>query len=102
MPQIAPGFIDVSNRISLGHQTQPEPEQLRKNEPHPVSTLVTISQLLLNLTMDLRLSVHESIQLSVAHNKWPFRFQSLLSRRASKEMWYLRVKHIALQQYRCP
>src|SRR5215468_8906122 len=97
MPQIAPGFIDVSNRISLGHRTQPEPEQLRKNEPHPMGTLVTVGQLLLNLTMDLHLSVHESVQVSVAHSKWPFRFWSLLSRRGSKEMWYLREMHIALQ-----
>src|SRR5579859_6027711 len=57
--QITPSLIYVSDGVPLSHGAMPQTGQLRKDEPHPVGSLTSVSQLLNDLAVDLRLSIHE-------------------------------------------
>jgi hypothetical protein len=50
--------------ISLSHGAMTQTRQLWKDEPHPVGPLVSISQLLNDLAIDLSLGVHEPNEIS--------------------------------------
>jgi hypothetical protein len=67
--EIAPGLIYIPNGISLSHGAMPETRQLRKDKPHPVSSLASIGQLLNDLTIDLSLGVHEANEISLTHRR---------------------------------
>ena len=67
--QKAPCLIYIPNGISLSHGAMPETRQLRKNKPHPVSSLASIGQLLNDLTIDLSLGVHEANEINVSHRR---------------------------------
>ena len=67
--QIASSLIHIPDGISLSHGAMTQTRQLRKDEPHPVGPLVSISQLLNDLIIDLSLGVHEAneVSLSLSH-----------------------------------
>jgi hypothetical protein len=67
--QIASSLIHVPDGISLSHGAMTQTRQLRKDEPHPVGSLVSISQLLNDLAIDLSLGVHEANEVSLSH-RW--------------------------------
>jgi len=50
----------------------PEPPKLREDEPHPVSPLTSRGQLLNDLAIDRRLSVHEAKEISFGHGLLEF------------------------------
>src|SRR5262245_13216917 len=62
--QITSSLIHIPDGISLSHGAMTQTRQLRKDEPHPVGQLVSISQLLNNLTIDFSLGAHEANEVS--------------------------------------
>ena len=58
--QIAPGLICVPDGVALGSVAMPQACQLRKDEPHPVSALASVGQLVNDLAIDLGLGVHKA------------------------------------------
>ena len=69
--QIASSLIHIPDGISLSHGAMTQTKQLRKDEPHPVGPLVSISQLFDDLIIDLRLSVHEANEVSLSTDGAP-------------------------------
>ena len=59
MRQISPGLIQRPDGIALCHRAVTEPRQLRKHEPHPVTSLLAHAELLLHPLDDRCLSCHE-------------------------------------------
>lgn len=62
--QISSSLIHIPDGISLSHGAMTQTRQLRKDEPHPVGSLVSVSQLVNDLAIDLGLSVHEPNEVS--------------------------------------
>ena len=62
--QIASSLIHIPDGISLSHGAMTQTRQLWKDEPHPVGPLVSISQLLNDLIIDLSLGVYEPNEVS--------------------------------------
>ena len=62
--QIASSLIHILDGISLSHGAMTQTRQLWKDEPHPVGPLVSISQLLNDLAIDLSLGVHKPNEIS--------------------------------------
>ena len=44
MCKIGPGFRQIADRVRLGHGSAPEPGDLRKDEPHPMTGLAPNTQ----------------------------------------------------------
>src|SRR5262249_62386637 len=65
----ASSLIHIPDGISLSHGAMTQTRQLRKDEPHPVGSLVSISQLLNDLTIGLSLGVHEANEVTLSH-RW--------------------------------
>jgi hypothetical protein len=51
----------------LSHRTSTKPSELRKNEPHPMSLLAPIGQLVNHLTEDPVLRVQEPNEVRIGH-----------------------------------
>ena len=57
--EVGPCLIEGLDRIALGHRAGPQTGELRKDEPHPVATLVTRCQLLQRLVIGAMLRIDE-------------------------------------------
>src|SRR5437868_4656668 len=68
MRKIGDGLIARSKRKALRHQARAEPGKLGKNEPHPVTLLLTTTQFANHARIDRRLRIDKALELErIAH-----------------------------------
>jgi hypothetical protein len=61
MPEIGHRLLARANRKSPGHRAPAEASQLGKNEPHPVTLLLTMAQFGNNTLVDRRLRINKAL-----------------------------------------
>src|SRR5215831_2291465 len=63
MAQIGLCFLARGNRKLASHRTDTEPLDLRKDEPHPVTLLLSVSELSTHFFEDAGLRLDESLEI---------------------------------------
>src|SRR5260370_20736655 len=68
MAEIGHGLLAGANRKSPGHRAMAKAGKLRKNEPHPLTLLLTLAQFGNNARVDRRLRIDKALQIgSIGH-----------------------------------
>src|SRR5262245_57001451 len=65
--QITSGLIQITDGVALRHDAVPQACQLRKDEPHPVSALAPVGQLVNDLAINLGLCIYKANKISLSH-----------------------------------